>query len=298
MKISRLTAPLAAAALLFGTAGCTNDDGGSRSSVDASLISHIAPDPAAEELLPQDVRDRGVLRIGINPNYPPNEFKDASGAPAGWGVDLGDAVAAKLGLKPEWQSMQFDSIIPRIHGGTLDMSSSSFTDTVERQKSVDFVDYYEAGSQWVSPKGKPVDPNRACGLRIAVKATTVQETVELPARSEKCVAAGKEPLRVVAFSLQPEATQAVASGGADAFSADSPIAGDAVAQLGDHLQLSGDVFDAAPYGLVTPRGSALTRAVQAAVQSLMDDGTYGKILRGAGVESGAVDRATVNGARA
>ncbi len=298
MKIPRLIAPLAAAALLFGAAGCTNDDGAARSSVDADLISRITTDPAAADLLPQDVRDRGVLRIGINPNYPPNEFKDAGGAPAGWGVDLGDAVAAKLGLQAEWQSMQFDSIIPRIHGGTLDMSSSSFTDTVERQKSVDFVDYYEAGSQWVSPKGKPVDPDRACGLRIAVKATTVQETVELPARSEQCVAAGKKPLRVVAFSLQQEATQAVASGGADAFSADSPIAGDAVAQLSDRLQLSGEVFDTAPYGLVTPRGSALTHAVRAAVQSLMDDGTYAKILRGAGVESGAIDRATINGAQA
>jgi len=293
MKI-RYAIPALAAAAALALAGCTNTDGAERESVDADLIAGIEPDAAAVELLPDEVEESGVLRMGINPNYPPNEYKNEAGEPVGWGVDLGDAVAAKLGLKPEWESMSFDSIIPRVQEGALDMSSSSFTDTVERQKSVDFVNYLNAGSQWAAAVGEKVDPDDACGLTVAVKATTVQEQTELPARSEKCVADGKEPIDILVLDQQPEVTQAVVDGRAVAFSADSPIAGDAVLQLPEKLELVGDMFDAAPYGLVTPKDSELTRAVQAAVQSLMDDGTYLEILKSAGVESGALTTATIN----
>jgi polar amino acid transport system substrate-binding protein len=74
------------------------------------------------------------------------------------------------------------------------------------------------------------------------------------------------------------------------------VTGDAVAKLSDQLETVGEVFDAAPYGFATAKGSDMTKAVQAALQSLMDDGTYLEILEGAGVESGALDEATVNAA--
>lgn len=293
MKI-RYVVPAFAAVAALALVGCTNTDGVERETVEAGLIESIEPDSAAVDLLPADVKDSGELRMGINPNYPPNEYKNADGEPEGWGVDLGDAVAAKLGLTPVWEEMSFDSIIPRVQEGALDMSSSSFTDTVERQKSVDFVNYLNAGSQWAAAIGEEVDPDDACGLTIAVKATTVQEQTELPARSEQCVADGKEPIDILVLDQQPEVTQAVVDGRAVAFSADSPVAGDAVLQLPETLELVGELFDAAPYGLVTPKDSELTKAVQAAVQSLMDDGTYLEILKSAGVEGGALTKATIN----
>ncbi|MFT4232049.1 MAG: transporter substrate-binding domain-containing protein, partial [Leucobacter sp.] len=123
----------------------------------------------------------------------------------------------------------------------------------------------------------------------------VQDTDELPAKSKACTDAGKEPIEVLRFDGQPEATQAVVDGRADAFSADLPVTGDAVAKLSDQLQAVGEVFDAAPYGFATQKGSDTTKAVQAAVQSLIDDGTYLKILTEAGIESGAVETAEING---
>lgn len=293
MKIRHILPALTAVAAL-ALVGCTNTDGVERTTADAEVLDGIQPDPAAVELLPEEVRESGVLRVGINPNYPPNEYKNAEGEPVGWGVDLGDAVAAKLGLETQWEDMSFDSIIPRIQEGALDMSSSSFTDTVERQKSVDFINYLNAGSQWAAAAGQDVDPEHACGLTVAVKATTVQEQDELPARSAKCVADGEEPIDILVLDQQPEVTQAVVDGRAVAFSADSPIAGDAALQLPDKIELVGEMFDAAPYGLVTPKDSEMTRAVQAAVQSLMDDGTYLEILASAGVEAGALTTATIN----
>ncbi len=296
MKIRNVVPALAAAAALALTlSSCSNTEGeGSHEAV--TDAASIQADEAAVALLPDEVKEAGVLRIGTDAEYPPNEYKDNAGNPTGWGVELAEAVSAKLGLEPEWEILGFDSIIPRIQEGALDMGSSSFTDTVERQKSVDFVNFLNAGTQWAAPVGSDVDPDDACGLTIAVQATTVQDTDELPAKNQACLDAGKPGIEVLPFDGQPEATQAVVDGRADAFSADLPVTGDAVAQLSDKLQVVGDVFDAAPYGFATQKDSDMTKAVQAALQSLMDDGTYLEILTGAGIESGALDSATINAA--
>lgn len=295
MKI-RYALPALAAAAALALTGCVNNaeseggGGGDKPDTGAS----IQADEAAVALLPDDVKESGVLIIGTDAEYPPNEYKNSAGEPVGWGVDLAEAVAAKLGLETEWEILGFDSIIPRIQEGALNMGSSSFTDTVERQKSVDFVNFLDAGSQWAAAVDADVDPDDACGLTIAVQATTVQDTDELPAKNQACLDAGKPAIEVLRFDGQPEVTQAVIDGRADAFSADSPVTGDAVKQLEGQLQLVGDLFDAAPYGFATQKDSDMTKAVQAALQSLMDDGTYLEILTSAGIESGALDSATIN----
>lgn len=296
MKI-RFALPALAAVAALALTGCVNNAESEGSGSGAANTSGIQADEAAVALLPDEVKDSGVLRIGTDAEYPPNEYKDANGDPVGWGVDLAEAVSAKLGLEPKWEIMGFDSIIPRIQEGALDMGSSSFTDTVERQKSVDFVNFLNAGSLWAAAKGEDVDPDNACGLTIAVQSTTVQDTDELPAKNQACLDAGKPGIEVLRFDGQPEVTQAVVDGRAAAFSADLPVTGDAVAKLGDQLQAVGEVFDAAPYGFATQKDSKTTAAVQAALQSLIDDGTYLKIMKSAGIESGALDSATINAAK-
>lgn len=291
MKI-RYAFPALLAAAALALTGCVNNaDGGAASGVD---ISGVKADEAAVALLPDDVKSSGKLLIGSDLAYPPNEYLDADGNPTGWAVTLTDAVSAKLGLKPEWEQLSFDSILPRIEEGALNIGSSSFTDNLERQKTVDFVNYLNAGSQWAAPIGEKVDPTNACGLVVAVQSGTIQHTDELPARSEKCVSEGKKAIEILPFDDQPDAVQAVVDGRAAAFTADSPVTGDAVMQRSDELVLVGDLFDAAPYGFATQKGSKMTKAVQAALQSLIDDGMYMKILKSAGLESGAVTSATIN----
>ena len=297
MKIRYVIPALAAVAALALTGCVNNAESESTGSSSPADTSGIQADSAAVALLPDEVKKSGEMRIGTDAEYPPNEFKDASGNPVGWGVDLASAVSAKLGLTPKWEIMGFDNIIPRIQEGALEMGSSSFTDTVERQKSVDFVNFLNAGSLWAAAKGADVNPDDACGLTVAVQSTTVQDTDELPAKNQACLDAGKPGIEVLRFEGQPEVTQAVVDGRAAAFSADLPVTGDAVAKLSDQLQAVGEVFDAAPYGFATQKDSKMTKAVQAALQSLMDDGTYLEILKGAGIESGALTEATINAAK-
>ena len=290
-----LPALTAVAALML--TGCADNSKPAASGAKASSSTNVVTkDDAAAALLPAKIAKAGKLVIATSPNYAPNEFKDNAGKPIGWAIEVGDAIAAKLGLKAEYQVARFENIIPGIVGGKIDVGESSFTDTVVREKKVDFVNYYVAGIQWASAIGKTVDPNNACGLKVAVQATTYQDTVELPAKSAACVKAGKPAIQKVSLDTQDAAANAVALGQADAFSADSPVTLYGLVQLKGKLQTAGKTFEAAPYGMAVAKNSGMAKAVQAALQSMVDDGSYGKILGKWGVSDGGLKTITINAA--
>ncbi|MEO6199964.1 MAG: ABC transporter substrate-binding protein [Cryobacterium sp.] len=294
---ARYTLPAIAAVAVLLLAGCVDNSTPSPGgTTGGSTAAAITKDDAAAALLPADIASSGTLRVGTDPTYAPNEFKDEAGKPIGWGIEIASGIAAKLGLTADFQVSKFDNIIPSVTGGKADIGESSFTDTLEREKQVDFVNYYTAGIQWAAPKGKDVDPNNACGLKVAVQATTFEDTDEVPAKSAACVAAGKEPIQKLKFDTQDLATNAVVLGQADAMSADSPVTLYAIAQTGDKLQPAGETFDVAPYGVVVKKDSELTKAIQAALQSMVDDGSYAAILDKWGVADGGIDTITINAA--
>jgi polar amino acid transport system substrate-binding protein len=294
---ARYALPAMAAVAALMLTGCVNNStpspGGSSS---GSAASAIKKDATAAGMVPDAIAKSGKLVIGTDASYPPNEYKDESGNPIGWGIEISSAIAAKLGLKPNYQISKFDNIIPSITGGKVDIGESSFTDNVEREKQVDFVNYYTAGILWASAAGKTVDPNNACGLKVAVQSTTVEDTDEVPAKNAACLAAGKAPIEVQKYDAQEDATNAVVLGKADALSADSPVTLYAIAQTKGKLQVAGTSFDVAPYGIATKKGSEMTKAVQAALQSMVDDGSYAKILDKWGVTAGGINKITINAA--
>ena len=293
---ARYVLPALAAVAALTLTGCVDNSTPAQSGSPESSAAVIPKDDAAAALLPAEVADRGTLLIGTEPTYAPNEFKNEAGEPIGWDIELAAGVAAKLGLTPKFQVAKFDNIIPSVAGGKADIGASSFTYTPQRAEQVDFVNYYNAGIQWASATGNDVDPDNACGLKVAVQTATFEDTDEVPAKSDACVAAGKSPIVKLKFDTQADVANAVVLGQADALSADSPVSLYAIAQTGDKLQPAGDTFDEAPYGMVVARGSELTAAVQAALQSMVDDGSYTAILDAWGVTDGGVDAITINAA--
>jgi polar amino acid transport system substrate-binding protein len=131
---------------------------------------------------------------------------------------------------------------------------------------------------------------------VAVQATTYQDTVEVPAKSAVCVKAGKPAIQKVSLDTQDAAANAVALGQADAFSADSPVTLYGLVKLKGKLQTAGKTFEAAPYGMAVAKNSGMAKAVQAALQSMVDDGSYGKILEKWGVSDGGLRKITINAA--
>lgn len=297
MRVRLILPVLAATAALLLT-GCVDNSAPAAEKGTSGTSSSAATqkDATAAGLLPAGIAKAGVLRIGTDAQSAPNEYKDADGNPVGWGIELAEGIAGKLGLTTEYKVAQFDSIIPSIVGGQLDMGMSSFTDTVEREEVVSFVNHYAAGIQWASQTDKVVDPNDACGLKVAVQANTVQDTEEIPAKSSACVAAGKAPIEQVRFDTQDAAVNAVVLGQADAWTADSPVALYAISQTKGKLIPAGKTFDLSPYGIATAKGTGMAEAVQAALQSMVDDGSYTKILDAWGVADGGLGNITINAA--
>lgn len=290
MRRRALVGPIAlAAAAALALTGCVNNEETPSGEAPGGSVS---ADEALASLVPEDIASAGVLKIGVDASYAPNEFEADDGSVTGWDAELAEAVAAKLGLEVEWEKNLFDAILPKVAGGTLDLGWSSFTDNAERQAQVDFVDYYSAGLQFAKTAGSE-DLTEYCGVTIAIQASTTSEQF-LQAESDACVADGKDAVDMLKSDGQDEATNNAVLGRADYMLADSPITQYGVAQSDGKLELSGEIFDSAPYGVVIEKDGELVEAIQAAMQAIIDDGTYLEILEEWGVEAGAVTEATVN----
>ena len=267
-------------------------------STPASAGSSSAADPAS--LVPAAIKTAGVLNIATDASYAPNEYFDTDGKTIiGLDVDLGNAIAAKLGLKANFQNVTFNAIIPALAAAKYDLSLSSFTDTKAREATVDFVDYFNAGESLMvlagNPKGVTGPDLSLCGLTIAVEKGTTEES-EIPALSKKCTDAGKKAVTGLSSDDQNGANLALTSGRADVGSADSPIAAYAVKQLAGKIALAGQIYETAPYGIAIPKSPGLAPAIKAAVAAMIADGSYKTILDKWGDDAGAITTAVINGA--
>jgi polar amino acid transport system substrate-binding protein len=283
---------LTAAAALALSSCASNSEGGSPT---GTVKNTVAAQQNLATLVPAPIKSAGKLVVGVNVPYSPNEYIQ-KGKVVGFDVDLMNATAKVLGLTTEYRQADFEKIVPSVKSGTFTIGMSSFTDTKEREKQVDFVTYFTAGYLWASPKGKTVDPLNACGLSVAVQSNTVEQTDELPALSKKCTTAGKPGLKVLSYTSQDSATNAVVLGKAQAMSADSPVTSYAIKKTGGKLQQAGEIREGAPYGWAVQKGSTLGAAMNKAVQSLIDDGTYLQICTKWGVQAGAIKTSVINGA--
>jgi polar amino acid transport system substrate-binding protein len=282
-------------ALVAAGCGEKSDTGGGST---ATTAAAPAVDEALAAKVPDAIKSDGKIVIGTDSSYPPNEFLDTDGKTViGWDVDLFNAIAAKLGLKTEWQSAVFDAIIPGIESGKYEMGVSSFFITDDRKKQADMVSYYNVGTQWLTKKGNPngIQPDAACGKKVAVQTNTAQDTDDLAKRQEKCKSEGKPAITVDRYQRQDQATASVVSGKDDATLADSPVMAYAVKQTNGQLELLGDAYDTYFYGSVIKQGQAeFAQAVADAVKALIADGTYKTILDKWGVQAGAIDSPAVN----
>ncbi len=290
-KLSLVTVSVAALLL----SACGSESLGGEPAGEQAPSVEVTQDEDLSAKLPESIKSAGVIKIGTDPTYAPNEFLAADGKTVqGMDVDLFNAVAAKFGVKTEWQPSDFGAIINGVNGKKYDIGISSFTINDERKKQVTMVSYFSAGTQWATKAGNPAElsPEDACGKRVAVGTGSTQLTDDLPKRQAACEAAGKPAIVVNAYQAQNEATAAVVSGKEDAMLADSPITAYAVKQTGGKLELAGDIYDSAPYGFVVQKDrDQLGQAIAGAVAAMQADGSYARILAEWGIEGGALDAA-------
>lgn len=250
--------------------------------------------------LPDSVRTAGVLRVGSDIAYAPVEFYDADGKTAiGIDPDMAEALGEQLGVRLEFQNGTFDGLITSLRSKRIDLVMSALSDTPDRQKLIDFVDYFTAGTSILVKQGNPgkiTSLDDFCGKTIALQRGTTQEDVA-KAQVTKCQRAGK-PLKVLAFDRDTEALLQVKQGRAVADMNDFPVAAynAKTAGGGDDFEVVGEQIEAGPYGIgVRKEDTQVRDALQKALQAIIDNGTYAKVLEKWNVSQGAVKTATVNG---
>ena len=302
---SRLTAALAILAIgaLGGfVAGCgsSNNDNGTTSGSSANPTAtpgiNLQPDQAIVAKVPADIKNSGELTVAADATYPPDEFIASDGKTViGMDADMAKAIAQLMGLTPKVSNVTFDDIIPALQANRYDLGMSSFTDTKDREKVVDFVDYLTAGTAIFIKSGgtKFTSLDQLCGHTVAAEKGTTQQD-DIATQDAKCKSEGKSGVTGQILPDQNQVNLSVTSGRADAAMADSPVAAYIAEKSNGQLEVSGGPFPPEPYGIAIPKNNGLTPAVQAAVQKLMDDGTYTKIISYWGLQSGAIDKATVN----
>jgi polar amino acid transport system substrate-binding protein len=175
---------------------------------------------------------------------------------------------------------------------------SSFTDTKEREQTVDFVTYLQAGSSiYVKADGGPdvTSLDALCGHKVSAERGTTQSD-QIDEQDTKCKAEGKPGVTPVILPDQNGVNLAVTSGRADAAMADSPVAAYIAEKSNGQLKVTGGPFPPEPYGIAIPKDSGLAQPVLAGIKALMADGTYKTILEYWGLEAGSIDNPTINGA--
>jgi polar amino acid transport system substrate-binding protein len=299
---ARFTAVFAALALLAAlvAAGCgssNNDNTSSGATLTATPDINVSADAKVAGEVPADIKSKGTLTVAADATYPPDESIGSDGKTViGMDADMAKALAEVMGLKASVQNVTFDAIIPGLAAGKYDLGMSSFTDTKEREATVDFVDYLTAGSSiFVKADGGPdlTSLDALCGHTVSAEKGTTQEE-QIGEQDKKCKAQGKGGVTGVILPDQNAVNLAVTSGRADAAMADSPVAAYIAEKSNGQLKVTGGPFPPEPYGIAIPKDSGLTQPVLDGMNVLIENGTYKKILDYWGLSDGAIDNATVN----
>lgn len=267
----------------------------------------VTRDSALHDGLPAAFKESQVVRVATDVPYPPFEMFESEGSEqiTGLDYDLGQAIAAKLGVRFDFTATKFDSIVPSIQAGKFDVVMSAITDTKERQQVLTFVDYSASGSGILVAKGNPeriTTLTDLCGRAVAAQSGTKQ--AKLLQEDSPCQQAGKPEVQLSVFPKDADAQLAIKSGKVVADFMDKPAAAylAQTAEDGNAFEVIEDAqypngVDATPNGIGVAKSSeALANSIQKALQALMDDGTYLRILDKYGQRSIAIPAATINAA--
>ncbi|MEU0989302.1 ABC transporter substrate-binding protein [Streptomyces sp. NPDC005953] len=288
-NLRRLSCVSALLAVALATTACGRSDAGSAPSGDKSA----AAGKSASDLLPADFKKNGTLRVATAVGYPPMEmYKPGTTELTGVDPDLAKAVADRLGLKLQLTNASFDGLIPGLKSGRFDLVMSSMTDSAQRRQAVDFVDYFRTGGVIMTKSGNPEGIKTLedlCGKSVVLAKGSSNLDIGQQ-QNTKCT----EKMRISQSEDAPTGLLQLESGRAVATIVDYPVA-QMFAEKNKAYQVIPTQYGAAPWGIAVAKDkSGLRDAVQKALQDLIDDGGYKKILDSYGVAGSAVPKATIN----
>ena len=298
MSISKFAGlAVLATASIFALTGCA----AGTPAAEESAATATGVDAAAAALLPAEFLDG--ISVASDIPYAPMELFDENDMPTGFDFDLSQAIGTKLGVALSFEDQDWDGIIPSLQSGTHDIIMSGMNDTIERQGVLDFVDYFSAGFAVVVAKGNPDGINSfadLCGKTVAIQTATAQIDL-INAVNPSCA----KKIEVLEFPSDGDAQNAIRAGKAVAGVNDGQVAAYTAQTAGEGEYFEVVVPTDAPDGYtsvltgigVLKANTGLSKAIQAAVASLIADGTYTTLLEKWNLGAFAVTEATINGTK-
>jgi len=264
----------------------------------ALLCLLAATPPAAAAGLPDAIASRGSLTVAVVPNYPPMEFRDpATDALAGFDIELGEALARKLGLRIAWQETSFEQMMPALATGRVDAILSGMTDLATRHEAASFVDYLRSGPQFFVQQSRAPSPGMAalCGKAVGASRRT-SFPQEIAAWSDAHCPG--DPIRVVGTEGSGDARIQLKQGRIDAAVQGSETLPYVMEQEPRAYAPVGTPIATQLTGIALPaKETGLQQAVAAALDGLIADGTYQALLAKWHLADNGIEKATVNAGR-
>jgi polar amino acid transport system substrate-binding protein len=255
-------------------------------------------------VLPTSITSSGALTDGVNLPNPPLEYQvNGTGAYTGFDIELGRALAAKLGLKLQPLNLAFTALLTSLDSGRVDIVLSGLFDTTARQAKYNIVNYLNTGAQiFTLPANASKVPTlkSLCGQTVetAIGTAFIAELGTLGATMCK----GKAPMKVLAVggSFAEEVLQIQTGRAIAAVATPDNIAYEDTVSPGKYVRV-GLPFAKVPYGIDVPKAeTGLLKALERALKDVITDGTYAMIaeknnLQESEVTGVAVNKVTVGG---
>jgi polar amino acid transport system substrate-binding protein len=305
-RLAAVGAIAVAGTLLLTACGDQTDEGSDSNTPDTTASAA----PLADKL-PAEIRKAGVIKVGSDIAYPPVEYMEG-GKAVGIDPDIAAALGKQLGVQFQFQNGKFAQLIVGLQSNRFNVIMSAMNDTKDRQQGIDsdtgkkvgngidFVDYFTAGTSILVQKGNPKgikSLDDLCGQVVALQQGTTSEGIAKD-QSKKCTDAGKKAITLQTFDTDPEALLRLKQGASVADLNDFPVAAynAKTSGGGNDFEVVGEQIEAGPYGIgVSKENTQLRDALQAAMNAIIKNGEYTKILEKWNVTDGAVTEAKING---
>lgn len=229
----------------------------------------LAPALAGENLAA--VKDAGVLKIGTEGTYAPFTYHDESGKLVGFDVEIGEAIAERLGVKAEFLEGKWDGLIAGLDASRYDAVINQVGITEERKKKYDFSEPYIASKAVLIVRADDDSIKDFADLKGKKAAQSLTSNFGKLAEQS-----GAELVGTDGFD---QSIQLVLTGRADATINDSLSFLDFKKHKPDaNVRIAAEQADADHSGVIIRKGEPeLLAAIDQALADIKSDGTYLKI---------------------
>lgn len=263
-------------------------------------IPALSADAALHAMLPEAIQKAGVIKLATDAQYPPCEsFAEDGKTMVGWEPDIWNAMAQKLGVKLEASSIAFAGLIPGVQSKRFDMAMECMADTVEREKTVTFINvaYILAGVVALEGDARiTADPATLCGLRVGGQEGTTHIDNVKNLLNPLCVKQGKPEIQIVNFPSASAAQVALYSNRVDFITYELIGASELKRKAPKPIKvIPMDIFPRKYNGMIVDKeNTQLAEALLAALKAVHKEGVYDLVMKKWDIEAIKLDEPGIN----